>query len=327
MVSKKKLMDQAMAIIQEKGQKSVELARQIILKEPIEYEPFKEALSYFMKDWNDILHPALVSLACEAVNGNPDKTTQLGAALVLLAGGADVHDDIIDQSVTKSSKPTVFGKFGNDIAILAGDALLLKGTYLLHQTIESLLKDKKDVVLNTVRRAFFETSSAEAKEASLRGKTDYSVQDYLEIIRHKTAVSEACTRIGAILGNGTAEEIEILGHFGRTFDILLTIRSEFIDTFEKDEIRNRRDRECLPLPIIVAFQDHSRKMEILKLLEDPIDEDKIEAILDLSIDFKETRKLVQKMKRMIKNERIKLLSIQYHRKIFELLLASTIEDL
>ena len=327
MVPKKKLMEQAMAILQEKGQKSVELARQMVLQEPIEYKPFKEALNYFMKDWNDILHPALVSLACEAVDGNPDKTIQLGAALVLLAGGADVHDDIIDQSVTKGSKPTVFGKFGNDIAILVGDALLLKGTYLLHQTSESLLKDKKDAVLKTVRQAFFEISSAEAKAASLRGKTDYSAQDYLEIIRHKTAVSEACTRIGVIIGNGTAEEIEILGHFGRTFDILLTIRDEFIDTFEKDEIRNRRDKECLPLPIIVAFQDHSRKMEILKLLEDPIDDDKIEAILDLSMDFKETRKLVQKMKRMIKDVSLNLLPIQHLRKTFELLLASTIEDL
>ena len=327
MVPKKKLMEQAMAILQEKGQKSVELARQMVLQEPIEYKPFKEALNYFMKDWNDILHPALVSLACEAVDGNPDKTIQLGAALVLLAGGADVHDDIIDQSVTKGSKPTVFGKFGNDIAILVGDALLLKGTYLLHQTSESLLKDKKDAVLKTVRQAFFEISSAEAKAASLRGKTDYSAQDYLEIIRHKTAVSEACTRIGVIIGNGTAEETEILGHFGRTYAILSTIRDEFIDTFEKDEIKNRRDRECLPLPIIVAFQDHSRKMEILKLLEDPIDDDKIEAMLDLSMDFKETRKLVQKMNRMIKDGSLNLLPIQHLRKTFELLLASTIEDL
>lgn len=327
MVPKKKLMEQAIAIFQEKGQKSVKLARQLVLQEPIEYEPFKEALNYFMKDWNDISHPALVSLACEAVNGKPDKTTQLGASLVLLAGGADVHDDIIDQSVIKGSKPTVFGKFGNDISILVGDALLLKGTYLLHQASESLVKGRKNAVLNTVKQAFFEVSSAEARAASLRGKIDYSVQDYLKIIRHKTAVSEASTRIGAIIGNGTREEIEILGHFGRTYAILSTIRDEFVDMFEKDEIKNRRDKECLPLPIIIAFQDHSRKMEILKLLEDPIDEDKIEIILDLSMDFKETRKLVQKMHRMAEEEGLNLLPIKHLKKTFELLLMSNIEDL
>lgn len=327
MSAKKKLIEQANTIIKEKGEKSVELARQSVLQEPIEYKPFKEALNYFIKDWNDMLHPALISLAQEAVSGIPNKITQLGAAVVLLAGGADVHDDIIDQSVTKNSKPTVFGKFGNDIAILTGDALLLTGTYILHQAIETLHQDKKDSVLNIVKQAFFETSSAEAKEASLRGKTEYSVQDYLDIIRHKSAVSEACTKIGAILGNGTLEEIEILGHFGRTYDVLLTIRDEFIDTFEKDEIRNRRDKECLPLPIIIAFQDNSRKMEILQLLQDPIDEEKINSILELSIDFKETRKFVKKMKQIIKNEKSKLLSLKHPKKIFELLLDSTIEDL
>ncbi len=154
MAPKKKVMEQAIAIIQERGQKSVELARQMVLQESIEYKPFKEALNYFMKDWNDIAHPALVSLACEAINGKSDKTTQLGASLVLLAGGADVHDDIIDQSVIKGSKPTVFGKFGNDISILVGDALLLKGTYLLHQATEALVKGRKDEVLNTVKQAF-----------------------------------------------------------------------------------------------------------------------------------------------------------------------------
>ncbi len=149
----------------------------------------------------------------------------------------------------------------------------------------------------------------------------------MKIIRQKTAVSKASTRIGAIIGNGTREEIEILGHFGQTYAILSNIRDEFVDMFEKDEIKNRREKECFPLPIIIAFQDHSRKTEILKLLKDPIDEDKIEAILDLSMDFKETRKLVRKMRRMAEEESLNLLPIKHLKKTFELLLMSNIEDL
>lgn len=187
MAPEKKLMEQAIAILQQKGQKAVELAKQTVLQEHIEYKPLKEALRYFMEYWNDVLHPALVSLACEAVRGNPDTTTQLGAALVLLAGGADVHDDIIDQSVTKESKETVFGKFGRDVAVLVGDALLLKGIYLLHEASEPLPRSKRKAILNIVRQAFFEISGAEAKEARFRGKTDMPVQEYLEIIRHKVA--------------------------------------------------------------------------------------------------------------------------------------------
>ena len=80
----------------------MELSKQAVLAEQIKYEPLREALRYFMEELcYDASHPTLLSLACEAVGGNPDATTDIGAALVLLAGAADIHDDIIDQSLTK----------------------------------------------------------------------------------------------------------------------------------------------------------------------------------------------------------------------------------
>jgi geranylgeranyl pyrophosphate synthase len=107
----------------------------------------------------------------------------------------------------------------------------------------------------------------------------------------------------------------------------LTIRDEIVDVFEKDEISNRAEKECLPLPIICAFQDESRKIRILKLLKDRISEDKIEKILDLSMDCKETRELIGEMKRMVKQESLKLASLQKGEETLKLLLESTIEDL
>lgn len=327
MPAQEKLMKQTITILRDRGQEALELAKQSVLQEEIAFKPLQEALRYFMDDWQDVLHPALLSLACEAVGGNPSSTIKIGAAIVLLAGGADIQDDIIDQSTSKGTKLTVFGKFGQDIALLAGDALLLKGTYLLHEACETLSKTKKKAVLELVKQAFFEISSAEAKEASFRGKTDLLVQDYLEIILHKVAASEASTMIGAILGNGTTEETGILSHYGRTYGTLLTIRDEIVDVFEKDEISNRAEKECLPLPIICAFQDESRKIRILKLLKDRISEDKIEKILDLSMDCKETRELIGEMTRMVKQESLKLASLQKGEETLKLLLESTIEDL
>ena len=105
-----------------------------------------EALRYFFESWFDVLYTTLISLSCEAVGGNRNETVKLGAAIIILAGGADIHDDIIDKSTSKGSTPTVFGKFGQDIAILAGDALLFKGIYLLHEACESLPANKKQEI-------------------------------------------------------------------------------------------------------------------------------------------------------------------------------------
>ena len=61
-----------------------------------------EALHYFFESWFDVLHPTLIALSCEAVGGKKELTVKMGAAVVLLAGAADIHDDIMDKSLRKS---------------------------------------------------------------------------------------------------------------------------------------------------------------------------------------------------------------------------------
>ena len=328
MTPQQKIMMRVKALLKERGKKALALAQQAVLEEKISYEPLQEALQYFMKEvWFDVLHPALLSLACEAVGGNPDETTQVGAALILLAGGADVHDDIIDQSITKGGKPTVFGKFGKDLTLLAGDALLFKGLYLLHDAIKLLPEAKMQRILDSVRQAFLGISAAEAKEAGWRGRTDISGQEYLDVIKMKVAVAEATTRIGAILGNGSTNEVEMLSHYGRTFGILNTVRDEYIDVFEVDELKNRAGKEILPLPILVAFQDSERKAEILRLLKEQITEDKLEKILDLTLDSEENRKLTADMKMLVQQERRQISVLKSCQEELQLLLVTTLEDI
>jgi geranylgeranyl diphosphate synthase type I len=324
-----KLVLQVRAFLWERGRESLELAKKTILQERTQFQPLQEALQYFIVNWEDVLHPALMALACEAVGGKPEKTTRVAAALVLLAGGADVHDDVIDQSTIKDSKPTVFGKYGKDLAILVGDALLFKGLYLLHESCEAFPENRKHAILELMRWAFFGISSAEAKEASLRGKTDPSIAaEYLNMIRLKAAVGEATTKIGAIVGGGSEEQIEMLGNYGKTLAVLYAIRDEFIDTYELDELRNRIENECLPLPILFALKDSKKASGILRLLKkDTIAKEDGELLLDLVMDSKEVEKLKKEMETMINEQNHELLSVEINEKIFALLIQSMMEDL
>jgi geranylgeranyl diphosphate synthase, type I len=327
MVPEKKLTERAMEILQEKGREAVELARHFVLQEPIGYGPLKEAISYFVRDWNDVLHPALVSLSCEAVGGEYRITIKVGAALVLLAGGADIHDDVIDESLVKAPRQTVFGKFGRDLAILTGDALLLKGIYLLHEACEEHDVRKKTMILEIVKRAFFEISGAEAAETVMRGRIDVPKQDYLEVIRRKVGAGEASTRLGAILGGGTPEEVETMAEYGRTYGVLMLLRDEFVDMFEQDELGNRVEKEVLPLPIMVALTNKSLKPRLLGLLHEKITEEKIENIVDIVTDSAESKQLVSDMKQMVNQITLKTRNLRYCRDTLELLAHATLEDL
>ncbi|MGD0450447.1 MAG: polyprenyl synthetase family protein [Candidatus Bathyarchaeia archaeon] len=324
---KEKLWDKVNIILGTYGQESLKFSKDYVLEEKIDFKPLREALEYFLGEFFDVLHPALVSLACEAVGGDRSETVKIGAAIVLLAGAADIHDDIMDKSVDKGSKPTVFGKYGQDIAILAGDALLLKGFYLLREGCRNLSKNEEDVIFDSIKRTFFEMSSGVAKEASLRRETTISLDDFLSIVRQKVATVEATMRIGAVIGKGSPKEIDILSHYGRTYGVLLSLRDEFVDVFEVEEVRNRLANECLPLPILLALQEKKRNGQLENILKNEITTENIEKILDLSMDCQSSRDLVDRMKKMIKEEIGNLNYLKVNKEILELLLESTVEDL
>jgi geranylgeranyl diphosphate synthase type I len=190
-----------------------------------------------------------------------------------------------------------------------------------------LSKEKSGAISESVRQAFLELSGGEAREANLRGKKEISRSEILDIIKQKAAASETATRIGAILGCGTKEQIEILSHYGRTYGILMTIRNEFIDVFEPDELKNRFENECLPIPILLAFQNALRKEKILKLLEKEMTPKNIEMILDLSMDSEETRGLIKNMKKWVEKEISLISPLRYCKKELNLLLIATLEDM
>ncbi len=145
MSTNEKLLQQVNAILLKRSKKAIESAKKAVSQEQIKDPKLREALHYFMEEiCADASHPTLLSLACEAVGGNPDKTVGVAKAIVLLTGAADIHDDIIDQSQTKDLKPTIYGKFGKDIAIVAADILWIKGMLTLNEECEHFQLEKKD---------------------------------------------------------------------------------------------------------------------------------------------------------------------------------------
>lgn len=324
-----KLMKRILTILEKHGKKAFQMARDSILEEKVIQEPVYEALRYFMEEsWYDVQHPALLSLTCEAVGGDSQTTTRIGAAMVLLAGAADIHDDIIDKSLMKSSKPTVYGKFGKDISLLAGDALLFKGSMLLNEACKDLPQEQGRAILKVTEEAFYQIGSAEAKEIALRERDDLTPEDYREIIELKAAVAEANARIGAILGGGSPEDIEALAHYGRTLGFLMTIRDDFIDIYEPDELKNRTENECLPLPILYAFRNSEKKGEITHLLEkEKITEQESQEILDLLMNVEEVQELRSEMRRLAEKAQKLVTNVERNRDILTLMLDSTLEDL
>lgn len=135
--------------LKRRSEKSLDLAKKAILTEKIEYKRLRAALEYYVTNWCDFTHSGVLSLACEAVGGEPESTLSVQAATAMMAAAFDIQDDMIDQSTSKHGLSTVFGKYGDQIAILLANAFLVDGFTMLHNSVASLPRMEARAQLTT----------------------------------------------------------------------------------------------------------------------------------------------------------------------------------
>ena len=316
--------------LQKRSEKPLKVAKDAVLEMKVESGEINEALKHYTRNWNDYVHPGLMSIACEAVGGNPDKAVPMQAVMLMLTAAADIHDDIIDESKTKYGKPTVFGKFGKDIALLVGDALLVKALTFLHELKNRFSEEKLKTFWNMISDRFFELGEAEALEASLKGNVNVSPEECLGILEKKASTFEAHMRIGALIGGGDQETVGLMGKYGKSLGILMNIREDFIDIFEPDELENRMKNECLPLPILYAFKNPQTKKNILGYLSKrELSKKDVERLVDIIFDEKNVEILRNKIRRVAEEACANVANLRNKKVQFQLqtLAKSVIEEL
>ena len=107
-------------LLKKYGQEGLKIANKTINDKNMD-KPIHEVVTYFIEEtWPNTHHPALIALCCMAAGGKPAQTSKIGAALVLLTGAADLHDDMIDESIIKGGKQTAYGKFDKNLEFKTG---------------------------------------------------------------------------------------------------------------------------------------------------------------------------------------------------------------
>jgi geranylgeranyl pyrophosphate synthase len=258
-------------LLEERGKKALESARKTVRTErdKISCKKIKEALEYFIEEcWHDTARPAFLSIACEAVGGKRESTDSVAVPLILISGGIDIHDDIIDESHEKYGKKTIYGKYGKNIALLLGDLLLFKGLTLL--SVNSVLpKEKQSLIINIVKDTFFELGDAESLELGFRGENIPRPEHYLKVVEKKAADVEAHTKIAAIIGNGNKDEIATMARLGRLLGMLIVLRDDVLDVLDPKELTHRFSKEHLPLPLLYVCQKHEAWTQLREVLDRP----------------------------------------------------------
>jgi geranylgeranyl pyrophosphate synthase len=212
----------------------------------------RDVLGQFLAHPGKRIRPALLFLAAGA--GNPLRTKTLQASLVnaatafeLVHSASLVHDDVIDAADSRRGVTTISGRFGNTVAVLAGDILYAQSFLMLSDdvpTFRIILDVTKQMCLGEIYQMRLEAMTEDL---------------YFKIIDSKTArLMSACCEVGAIRSGSSPERISILREFGRWFGFLYQLVDDwqdgdvpmdnfpFIDQIERHRILARNCLKKLP---------------------------------------------------------------------------------
>jgi geranylgeranyl diphosphate synthase type I len=263
------------------------------------------ALEDVKKYWKDENRPSLTFFSCEAVGGTFEISQDAALMFTLAGSGFGIHDDILDQSKSKHLRMTILGLHGMDYALLVGDLLIVKAWTYANKLIRKTGNPTKIAdILETYGDLSVEICEAEFMETQCRKKLDTNLDYYKNVLWKEMAEFEACSRIGAMLGDGQPKEIEALANFGRRVGLISRLANEVEDCLNsKGDLLHRIEYESIPLPLLYAAKNSAKNYSeiediIHRQRKNPLDD--IKTLLGICFEaeaFKYMRKEGEKQKR------------------------------
>jgi len=238
------------------------------------------------------IRPLILLLAAESIkisnrdNSNlTDDIFLAASAIELLHTESVIHDDIIDQENLRRGKPSFHVKYGYNSSILTAD-------FVLGIILNIGSKINNPTVSGELSKAAIKMSEGEMMEIQMGKNPEISIRDYIQVLEHKTAsLFEASSKIGAILGGGTEDEIHSMAAFGHLLGIAYQIHDDLVDWNNEDRLFNVLIRKNNTSSEIVTemedlYHDYSnRAKEELGKLQNSLPKSYLERLSNMSVVF------------------------------------------
>ena len=191
------------------------------------YEP----ITYILQLGGKRVRPILALLAYNLYKQDIDSAVMPILALEVFHNFTLVHDDIMDEAPLRRGQETVHTKWDNNIAILSGDVMMVKAYELLSSAPETVLP----TLLKKFNTCAQEVCEGQQKDMDFESLPSVSVEEYLDMIRQKTAVLLGFSlEMGAILAGAPKEESDKLYEVGINLGLAFQLQDDLLDLYGGD---------------------------------------------------------------------------------------------
>ena len=148
-----------------------------------------------------------------------------------------LHDDLMDCADMRRGKATVHKVWNENTAILSGDAMLVLAYQFMATCPAGNLKEVMDVFSLTA----LEICEGQQLDMEFEQRNDVSEEEYIEMIRLKTAVLLAASlKIGAFLGGASQEDAGNLYDFGMQIGVAFQLQDDLLDIYGDPEVFGKK---------------------------------------------------------------------------------------
>ncbi|MDD2196398.1 MAG: polyprenyl synthetase family protein [Bacteroidales bacterium] len=200
----------------------------INLSIPKEPKQLYEPINYTLATGGKRIRPVLVLAACNAFSESIEKALNPALAIELFHNFTLIHDDIMDNAPIRRNNPTVYTKWGSNIAILSGDALNI----LAYQLLSKTDKEHLTPVLNVFNAVALGVCDGQQMDMNFETNQYVTQDEYLTMIELKTSVLlKGALQIGAIVGGASQSDIIHIGEFGKNLGLAFQLQDDLLDTY------------------------------------------------------------------------------------------------
>lgn len=202
------------------------------------------------------IRPRLLLMVAAALGHQGPQAHTLAAVVEFIHTATLLHDDVVDESSLRRGRQTANAMFGNAAAVLVGD-------FLYSRAFQMMVSVQSMPVLDILANATNVIAEGEVLQLMNMHDPDVAVQDYLKVIRYKTAkLFEASAELGAVLAGVSAADRGRCAAFGRHLGTTFQLMDDLLDYGGQTEAlgKNVGDdlREGKPtLPLLLAMQNGS----------------------------------------------------------------------
>ncbi len=186
-------------------------------------DSLREIAAHVLMAGGKRLRPVMTLAAARMFAAQEDKLYSLACVPEMIHVATLLHDDVLDDAVSRRGVAATHMIYGARQAILAGDALLAMASY---RTAEFGIP----ALLSCISEAVLATAAGETREMALQGSLSHGMREYVDVVTGKTgALIRAACRLGALFAGAPGEHVEALSEYGLNLGIAFQIVDDALD--------------------------------------------------------------------------------------------------